>query len=219
MPDTRLGISSLSCLARKLGPEVAAEAAHVRVRLADLDGLLVGAGDVVVDVPHSLELGADGAEHAVIAVAGVALVGLDVAVLVVGRRERVAFRVPQVRDVALHDVAGAAGFHAHGFFHAVRRGEEHHHHGQHQNRTEEHRLRGSGDAPRTGGAPDPDEEREVEDGDHEADAAQPLARRSDPAMRLRDAEVLRIRQERRRAREQQRGGRQPEPHFYFLSPG
>src|SRR5207244_2016381 len=82
-----------------LGAAVAAQAPQVRIGLADLDRLLIGAGQAVVRVAEARELGADRTEHAVVAVAGVALVGLYVPVLVVNRRQRVALRIFQVGNV------------------------------------------------------------------------------------------------------------------------
>src|ERR671922_3061299 len=91
---------------------VAAEAAHVRVWPSDLDWLLVRPGGVAPHVAEPVELGADGAAEPVVGVTGVALAFLDVAVLEVRRRERIAVSILQIGDERRHHVARPARLHA-----------------------------------------------------------------------------------------------------------
>src|SRR5262249_45180243 len=87
---------------------VAAQAPDVWIRVPDLDRMRPGPQDVGGEVADAVELGRDSAEHAVIAVARVALILPDVTVLVVDRRQGLALQVPEIQDVTRHGMAAAA---------------------------------------------------------------------------------------------------------------
>src|SRR5262245_55100107 len=88
---------------------MATQAAYGWIRVANLDRVRPRPRDVVEHVTHAVHLCRDGAQHAVITVARVALILPDVPVLVVNRRQGLAVRVPEVQDVAGHGMATAAG--------------------------------------------------------------------------------------------------------------
>ena len=194
---------------------VAGEASEIRVRALDLDGLRVVARRVVVDVAEPFQLGAHRAEHAVVAVARVALVGLDVAVLVVLRGERVARGIAEVGHVALHGVAVTARVDGHGLAHPVRRGEEHDDRGENDDRSENQGLRSGGQSAPVHHSPEEEDGHDVQDRENETDPPDPLARRADPAVGRGDAEVRRVRAESRRRREDGDGRGDSETTHYL----
>src|ERR1700730_12882495 len=88
---------------------VAAETADIRVGLVDLDGKVIGARRVAPHMAEAVELGLDGAEHAVVRMARLALALADIAVLEMLRGQGLALDVLEVLDERRHDMAGAAG--------------------------------------------------------------------------------------------------------------
>ena len=145
------------------------------------------------------------------------MIALDVTVLEVHGRERLAVEVLEVLDVWGHHVASTAradGLHAR---HAPGIAEEDHHERKHGETEEE----GAGNAVR-GAAPSQTAPRDVQD--HEVqerqpdpEALRPLIGGADPARRPGDA--LLGHGDGRRWREPQEGGQQNSPHFCSFPPG
>src|SRR6266436_5655015 len=108
------------------GISVAIQADGVIVRLAHLDRQFVRAGTCLPDMTQSSLFGLYRSQDTVVGMAAVAVLTLDVPILIVYRRERLAARILQVVNEGLHDMTRHAEFHVLGLFESNGGAQEHH---------------------------------------------------------------------------------------------
>ena len=108
----------------------------------------------------------------------VAVIVLDVAVLEVERRQRIALHVPEILHEGGHRVAGRARSDGGGVFEAVRERQERDHQGNERDGYEEPPAGRGRDCAGTEAAPGEGQEHEVQDREGDPEAAHPVARSS-----------------------------------------